>query len=253
MTYSPSVRRQDGAVSAGMTLIEVALALALLGLVSTGILAVTSNGVGAWIDSREALLQDRRLSNSSLRLHESIAAIVSMPAIPRSDSLSPFPFFQGERQTMRFVSGHSPMRGSRAGMRLVSLHARRDERGLRLLVTETPCPGPRGLGSLVLPAPSTRANPLAIQFMPVREGKESWIVAENLTVCEFSYLREAPVPNESAEWVQRWPDRSALPRAIRIEWAGGSRQRGNPLSGRRSLTAAVLAESEPAGGLSGWH
>ena len=142
MSCFPSRRRNDKAVSAGMTLIEVVLALALLGLVSAGLLAVTGNGLRAWLDSREALRQDRRLSNASIRLHETIAAIVPIPAMPQSGNLDPFPFFAGEQRFMRFVSSHSPTRGSRAGMRLVTLNARSFEGTLRLFLSETACPGP---------------------------------------------------------------------------------------------------------------
>lgn len=253
MRYVRSRRRNNKSVSTGMSLIEVVLALALLGLVSAGLLAVTGNGLRAWLDSREALRQDRRLSNASIRLHETIAAIVPMPAMPQSGSLDPFPFFEGEQRFMRFVSSHSPIRGSRAGMRLVTLNARSFEGALRLLLSETAYPGPRGLASLAPPDPGSRTGPQALPFNPAREYKESWTVAENLSACEFSYLRDSPVPNEAAEWVQHWQDRETLPRAVRIAWTERSGRHGSSLFEGNSITAAVLAESEPSGRWSGWR
>ena len=253
MSCFPSRRRNDKAVSAGMTLIEVVLALALLGLVSAGLLAVTGNGLRAWLDSREALRQDRRLSNASIRLHETIAAIVPIPAMPQSGNLDPFPFFAGEQRFMRFVSSHSPTSGSRAGMRLVTLNARSFEGTLRLFLSETACPGPRGLASLL---PSVSGSPTqthTLPFFPAREAEESWTVAENLSACEFSYLRGSPVPNEAAEWVQHWQDRLTLPRAVRIEWAEGGGRHGRSLLAGGSITAAILTESEPSSWWSGWR
>ncbi|MCY4594999.1 MAG: prepilin-type N-terminal cleavage/methylation domain-containing protein [Bryobacterales bacterium] len=252
MSGFPSRHRNNKAVSAGMTLIEVVLALALLGLVSTGLLAVTGNGLRAWLDSREALRQDRRLSNASIRLHETIAAMVPMPAMPQSGSLDAFPFFEGEQRFMRFVSGHSPTRGSRAGMRLVSLSAHSFEGALTLLLTETACPGPRGLASLLPAVPGRQTGQQARPFIPAREAGESWTVVENLTACEFSYLRGSRVPNEAAEWVQHWQDRGTVPRAVRIEWTEKSGWHGSSLFGGRSITAAVLAEPEPSGRRSAW-
>ena len=253
MNHFPSSRRNDKAVSAGMTLIEVVLALALLGLIATGLLAVTGNGFRAWLDSREALRQDRRLSNASIRLHETIAAMVPMPAMPQSGSLDPFPFFEGQQRLMRFVSSHSPSRGSRAGMRLVSLNARSFEGTLRLLLTETACPSPRGLASLMPAVPGRRTGPQALPFFPGREAEESWTLAEDLTACEFSYLRGSPVRNGTAEWVQHWQDRLALPRAVRIEWTEQGGRNGSSLLEDRSITAAVLTEAAPSGRWPGWR
>ena len=253
MTLFPTSRRNDNAACAGMTLIEVVLALALLGLVSAGLLAVTGNALRAWLDSREALRQDRRLSNASIRLHETIAAITPMPAMPQSGSPDPFPFFEGEQRFMRFVSGHSPTRGSRAGMRLVTLNARSFQGALRLLVTETACPSPGGLASLLAAVPGSRTRSQAAPFIPARDAEESWTVAEHLSACEFAYLRDSPAPGGAAEWVQQWQDRLTLPRAVRIEWTQRSGRRGSGVLGGGSITAAVLAESDPSGRWPGWR
>ena len=224
----------------GATLVEAVTALTLLALLATGLVAVTGNGLRAWVETREALRQDRRLGMASLRLHEAISSIVPL-VTPRPRGESPQPFFQGEERTVRFVTGHSPTKGGRAGMRLVTLGATPESGGVRFVLTDVPCPSLQELGALLENPAENAASPL--------EGAESWTVAEELVDFSLEYLEVPAGTDEPERWVSRWQDKNRVPRAVRIRWTSGVSSDRSRDGEERWVTASVPAEAEALGGL----
>ena len=223
----------------GATLVEAVTALTLLALLATGLVTVTGNGLRAWVETHEALRQDRRLGMASLRLHETISSIVPL-VTPRPRGESPQPFFQGEERMVRFVTGHSPTRGGRAGLRLVTLQAMPASGGVQLVLTDVPCPSLQELGALVESPAEYAASAL--------EAAESWTVAEELVDFSLEYL-EVPAETDAPErWVSRWRDKNRVPRAVRARWTSGASSEGSRDAQQRWVTASVLAETEALGG-----
>lgn len=223
----------------GATLVEAVTALTLLALLATGLVTVTGNGLRAWVETHEALRQDRRLGMASLRLHETISSIVPL-VTPRPRGESPQPFFHGEERMVRFVTGHSPTRGGRAGLRLVTLQAMPASGGVQLVLTDDPCPSLQELGALLESPAEYAASAL--------EAAESWTVAEELVDFSLEYL-EVPAETDAPErWVSRWRDKNRVPRAVRVRWTSGASSEGLRDAQQRWVTASVLAETETLGG-----
>jgi hypothetical protein len=55
-------------------------------------------------------------------------------------------------------------------------------------------------------------------FLPIQTGPFSFVLADKLAYCRFSF-RELLPPPESARWVPIWTQGRLLPNAIRIELA----------------------------------
>ena len=57
------------------------------------------------------------------------------------------------------------------------------------------------------------------QFVPIQTGSGSFVLADKLAFCRFSFRELRPAP-ELARWIPQWTTRSrVLPNAIRIEMA----------------------------------
>lgn len=248
---TPTGRR---VAAAGLTLIEIVIALALLGLLTAGAVAVTGSAIRAWIGTHEAMARGRTATNAGARLHEALAAIVAVAAPRAPGEGAPFLFFQGEDDAMRFVTGHSPLLGGRAGIRLVELQAMSADGGVRLVLNDRPCPDPRALGTLVRAAPGATGGspPAAFQFAPIRETPSSRIVARDLGACRFAYLESPAIGGGEGAWVRQWRRLHELPRAIRIEWVPRTGERPAGVLDERLIVAAVQAAPGPRGGLAAW-
>jgi len=128
-------------------------------------------------------------------------------------------FFQGEAQSMRLASTYSLQEGAR-GMPMIleyQVIAGDKGQGVRLVVNERWYTGPRAAGLLCA---GIGADPLtgapAPLFAPIQIGAGSFVLADKLAYCRFSY-REYTSPKDP-RWLLRWT-RPVLPTAIRVEMA----------------------------------
>lgn len=205
---------------AGMTLIEILVAVTLLGLLSIGLVTALQVAAGAWSSSRNARGQDRRIANANALLHAQFAGVTPvMPMILRPGLAVPAgPFFQGEPTAMRFVSSYSMTDGVRGGLQIVELQTSPGQEGTRLILTQSPYQGPLSVGRFI-----TGVEPLAeprsfhLLFTPLQVRADSLIVADRLSEVRFSYLRGPRGPNEPDAWVSVWDQPQQLPQAIRVD------------------------------------
>ena len=228
---------------AGMTLVEILVAVTLLGMLSLGLMTALQTGVGAWQDSQEAMSLDRRIANMNNVLHSELAGLVPILAEPaRSGSnVPPFPFFQGEPTAMRFVSSYSLIAGVRSGLRIVELMVIPGDEGQRLILNELPYQGPRSVGAFALDTVDDRASISGrrIVFRPIEARANSLIVADQLGQCRFSYLQYPPDADAPGEWVPVWGDLRKVPVAVRLELAAVNEEvRLQPVT----ITAQVRSE-----------
>ncbi|MBK9168514.1 MAG: prepilin-type N-terminal cleavage/methylation domain-containing protein [Bryobacterales bacterium] len=211
----------------GVTLLEVLVAVTLLSVLSLGILMAMRGGLDSLDRTNRRLNDNRRVTGARRALDQQlrgfmpvIGACMASPDAPPMQ----FPFFQGDPQTMRFVSSYSLQESSRGYPRILEFQVipGADSRGVRLVVNEHLYTGPLSAGRFCLgqvPDPETGA--VLPTFAPVEIGPGSFVLADRLAYCWFSYEELAPQPPPqlpAAMWRNRWiSDR--WPRAIRVEMA----------------------------------
>jgi general secretion pathway protein J len=203
-----------------MTLIEILVAVTLLGLLSVGLVTALQVAAGAWSSSRNARGQDRRIANANALLHSQFAGVTPVqPMILRQGLAVPAgPFFQGEPTAMRFVSSYSMTEGVRGGLQIVELQTSPGQEGTRLILTQSPYQGPLSVGRFIIGSePLAEPRSFRLLFTPLQTRADSLIVADRLSEARFSYLRGSSGPNDPDVWVTVWDQPQQLPQAIRVD------------------------------------
>lgn len=207
----------------GVTLLELLVAVTLLSLLTGGVLLAMRVGFNAMQLTNDKLLAERRVLSVQRVLEQQIAGL--MPVIAdclAAPELPPFrrPFFQGEPQSMRFVSSYSLGEASRGYPRILEFQVipGEDRQGVRLVVNEHFYTGPRSAGSFCLgAAPDPASGGLVTRFHPIQAGPGSFVLADRLAYCRFLY-RELLPPPVAEHWTPLWV-RPLWPSAVRIEMA----------------------------------
>ncbi len=207
----------------GFTLIEVLIAVSLLGLLSVGILTTLRMGVTSLEKTNRRLIANRRVTGAQRALEQETANLIPVQAALGQDLQSPgerVPFFQGEPQSMRFVSSYSLQEASRGYPRILefTIIPGDENRGVRLVVNEHFYTGPRSagifcVGRMVDPITS---RPM-LRFRPIETGPQSFVLADRLAYCRFLYM-SGETPPDPYTWMPVWT-REGFPRAIRVEMA----------------------------------
>ena len=203
---------------AGVTLIEILIAVSLLSLLSVGVLIAMRIGFNtmAKVDSR--LVGDRRVSYARRIVESEIAGFTYTQARwqPRPESFQLIPFQQWEAQTMRFVTSYSLEDAWRGSQRIAAFQVipGADGKGVRLIVNEWPYTGPAQAGQMVEAIDPDGT----VRFAPVVAGPQSFVLADKLAYCRFAYLQ--PLFNPPFQlWRPDWVQKQVLPLGIRIEMA----------------------------------
>jgi prepilin-type N-terminal cleavage/methylation domain-containing protein len=220
MKARPTFAR-DG--QAGVTLIELLIAVTLLGLLSVGIVISLRVALNAMNKADSKLILNRRETGTERILEQEIAGLIPIAADCVANGESPtghITFFQGEAQSMRFVSTYSLAEASRGLPTILELQVIPGEngRGVRLVVNEHVYSGPLAAGAYcagIASDPETGGS--APQFVPIQVGAGSFVLADKLAYCRFSF-RDVLPPPELSRWVAHWV-KPTLPTAIRIETA----------------------------------
>jgi hypothetical protein len=131
------------------------------------------------------------------------------------------PFFEGQAQAMRFVSTYSLEEAARGYPRILEFQTIPGEPngGLRLIVNESLYSGPLSVGATclgLLPDPSL-GGALVPQYRAIEPGPHSFVLADHLAFCRFSYKERLP-PQAPESWVTEYR-RPRLPAAVRVEMA----------------------------------
>jgi prepilin-type N-terminal cleavage/methylation domain-containing protein len=207
---------------AGVTLMELLIAVTLMSLLSVGIVISLRVALSAMNKTDDKLMANRRVSSVERILQQQIAGIMPVTAECQAAGEAPsarVTFFQGESATMRMASSFSLQEGSR-GMSVMleyQVIPGEQDQGVRLVVNEHLYTGPRAAGLFCVgAAPDPATNTLATRFVPVQIGPGSFVLADKLAYCRFSY-REY-IPPAGPKWLLRWT-RPVLPTAIRVEMA----------------------------------
>ncbi|MCW5981457.1 MAG: hypothetical protein KIT09_25450 [Bryobacteraceae bacterium] len=208
-----------GRSTAGVTLMELLIAVSLVSLISAGILMAMRVGLNAMEKTNNRLLDNRRVAGVQRVLEQQIAGFMAVTADCRLNPNAPpvkVPFFQGEPQSMRFVSSHSLEEAARGYARILEYQVIPLEtgEGVRLVVNELLYTGPDSTGILCI---GMRPGAPTALFRPIKIGPYSFVLADRLAYCRFSYQERLPPP-EWRRWTPVWV-KPELPSALRIDMA----------------------------------
>jgi type II secretory pathway pseudopilin PulG len=212
-------RRQS---SAGVTLIELLIAVLLMSLLSVGIVLSLRVALNAMNKTDSKLMANRRVASVERILNEEIAGMIPVTAeCSASGKKGPtLMFFQGEAQTMRLASTYSLHEGSRGVPMILEFQVipGENEQGVRLVVNETWYTGPKGAGLLCIgmgrePGGGGPPGPL---FVPVQIGGNSFVLSDKLAFCHFSF-RDSQTRRQPL-WVDHWV-KPFYPDVVRVDLA----------------------------------
>lgn len=209
--------------SAGVTLMELLIAVTLLSLLSVGIVISLRVGLSAMRKSDSRLMANRRVTGVERILTEQISGI--MPVVANCQSpdgaVTKIAFFEGEPQSMRLASTYSLQQGARGIPMILEYQVIPGEnnRGVRLVVNERWYTGPMAAGlTCVGVAPDPLTSLTAAVFLPIAVGPSSFVLADKLSYCRFDFRELVPGTHDMA-WVPKWTQPQLLPDAIRINMA----------------------------------
>ena len=223
MNHSSRRRYRRTCRSAGVTLIELLIAVLLFSFLSFGIVLTLRVALSAMNKSDSKLMANRRVSSIERILDQEVEGIMPVTAIcqPRPGvNGEKLMFFQGEPQSMRLASTYSLQQGQRGLPMILEYQVipGEDDQGVRLVVNEHWYTGPRGAGVYCIgTGKSPDGGPPGPLFAPISIGPETFVLADKLAYCRFSFRDLGNSPRPPA-WVPRWVKKE-LPNAIRIEMA----------------------------------
>lgn len=223
---SPPVprRARSGNRQRGMTLIEVLIAVTLVGLLMVAIATSLSIGLRAMERSNDRLALNRRVERTQEILEQQILNLTPVSAaclLRNPESPEAIPFFQGEPLQMRFVSTYSLTEASRGYPRILEFtvvpgDARQNPPGVRLIVNERLYSGPFSAGQTCFGMGLDPVTSFSVpQFAPIQPRPDSFIIADRLLFSRFRYLRYGQPPEPSG-WLDSWIFKE-LPEAIAVE------------------------------------
>jgi prepilin-type N-terminal cleavage/methylation domain-containing protein len=194
---------------AGVTLIELMIAITLVAAISTGMLMAMRTSL-ITLEKVDARLQsNRRVMGTQQILSRQIGGVMPvMGNCPNSSgALVPVAAFNGTEQTLHMVSTYSLAEGARGYPHVLEFQViPADGGGLRLIVNEYLYSGPA----------STAPFCLNGVFLPVQAKPDSFVMADRLAYCRFLYRQRIPDAPTAGAWVPVW-EQINLPAAVRIE------------------------------------
>lgn len=202
---------------------ELLIATTLMSLLAGGIVASLRVGINAMDKADAKIIANRRVTSVQGILEQEIGSVMPVTADCQPSGEGPvsrITFFQGDPQSMRLASSYSLQQGARGTPMILEYQVIPGEQGqgVRLVVNEHIYTGPRGAGLFCAGMgndPFTGAP--APLFLPIMIGGGSFVIADKLAYCRFSY-RDLLPPPELERWVVHWI-KPVLPSAVRVEMA----------------------------------
>jgi prepilin-type N-terminal cleavage/methylation domain-containing protein len=209
--------------TAGVTLIEMLIAVTLLSLLMLAMLMVLRVGLMAYSKTGDKLMENRRVTGAQRVLQDELTGL--MPVTPPclgAPGLSQlhFNFLQAEARTMRLVSTYSLHGGWRGRPQMLEflVIAGKNGLGVRLVVNEIPYTPMTAGRTCVGVGPNPDTGVTSPVFAPAEAGPNSFILADQLAFCRFSYYTGSGQPNDPIAWRPAATGRG-WPYGIRIEMA----------------------------------
>ena len=206
---------------AGVTLVELLVAITLLGFVSLGLLFAMRIGIGTWQRGDARLAVDRAVVTAG----DLIAAQIA-DAQARNVGWGPleqrvsFLLFDGAPERLHFLTRYSVARRERGGSYLAEYWFEHDARGeCRLLYNEYPFRGDNDAVAVVEKLARDPNGQILVQYRAPHAGPNTRILYTGLHDCGFEYLIEPS--DRPVYWGKLWPgDFRKLPHAVAVRFLG---------------------------------
>jgi prepilin-type N-terminal cleavage/methylation domain-containing protein len=195
----------------GVTLIELMIAITLVAAISAGLLIAMRTSLLTYEKINQRLQDDRRTMGLQQALARQIGGVMPVMGMcgASAGSAGRVAIFNGDPQSVRFVSSDSLAEGARGYPRLVEYQVAPDPNGgVRLLMNERIYYGPAISGPLCL-------NRI---FLPIEITSQSVEMAGKLAYCRLAYREPVPYSPAGGAWLPVW-NQPNLPRVVRIEMA----------------------------------
>jgi hypothetical protein len=207
--------------SAGVTLMELLVAVLLLSLLSVGMVMTLRIALSAMTKTDSRLMANRRVVSVERILNEEISGMIPITAdcVAAGRRGGELMFFQGEAQSMRLVSTYSLHEGERGVPMILEFQVIPGEnnQGVRLVVNEEVYTGPRGAGATCIGMGRDPVTGLpGPLFVPIQIGSNSFVLSDRLAYCHFTFRDARSRPQ--AFWVDHWV-MPRFPDAIRVDLA----------------------------------
>ena len=208
---------------AGVTLLELLIAVSLVALLSIGMLYAMRAGLNTMSATNRRVAVNRRTTGAQHILEQQIGGFMPVfanclsPDNPQGERTA---FFQGIEDGMQFVTGYSITEAQRGLPRVVQMFVGpgKDGAGVRLLENEHPYNGPFGAGEYCLPPqPDPLTGEAVAQYRRPEQQPGSFVVADRLAAVHFFYLEGTLLGEKPDVWVPRWGHQNRWPRAVRID------------------------------------
>lgn len=208
--------------AAGVTLIELLIAVLLFSFLSLGIVITLRVALSAMNKSDSKLMANRRVTSIERVLDQEVEGIMPVTATCQPQpgiAGAKLMFFQGEPQSMRLASTYSLQQGERGIPMILEYQVipGEDGQGVRLIVNEHWYTGPTGAGLYCIGTGVGADGISGPLFRPISIGPQSFVLADKLAYCRFGF-RDPKGPGNKPVWLPHWV-KDVLPNAIRVEMA----------------------------------
>jgi prepilin-type N-terminal cleavage/methylation domain-containing protein len=216
------MRATPGILQRGVTLIELLISITLLSLLSVGLLMTLRVGLNAMEKANTKLMANRRVASVERIMRSEIQELIPVVTTCVPEGEQPpetLMYFDGRPQSLRFVSGYSLQEASRGVPRILDFEVIPGDKGqgVRLVVNELVySPQQAGATCIGSVRDPERAIMMAV-FRPILVSPDSFVLADKLAYCRFSYRDFQPLPIGES-WLPEWP-LGKWPTAVRIDMA----------------------------------
>lgn len=179
--------------AAGFTLLEMLIAITLLGIMMTLLFGSLRTCVRSWEAGERLAAKTGRLAV----IHSFIRGYLSnaMPLIDDISEEDPVFSFKGTERNVQFVSA-LPASAGRGGLYLFNLDLVVQGREKALVLT---------------------LRPFYPLFDDAEEVKEEVVILENVEDMKLAYFGEDTDLDEEFRWHESWEERNALPKLVQVE------------------------------------
>jgi hypothetical protein len=195
---------------AGITLLELLIAVTLLSVLSLAMMLSMRIGISALGRTNSKLMENRRVAGAQRVLEQQLEGLipVAAPCGAQGDrSTERYPMISGQPNTLTMVSTFSLQEASRGRPQVLQFFSApaNEGGGVRLLVNEIPYTGLPGISAMCVGLDSPAENgPKLPRFSPPSAGPGSFVLADHLSSVRFEYLAPAKKSGDPGAWTPVW-------------------------------------------------
>ncbi len=202
---------------AGITLLEVLIAVTLLSVLSAGMMMAMRLGISALTRTDSRLMDNRRVAGAQRILEQELQGVMPVVA-PCNNGGSPVAIFSGQATGITMVTGFSLQAAWRGRPQVIQIFTvpADDGQGTRLVVNETPYSGVINAGKMCTGADGDPLTGAPVgHFPPPSAGPNTFILADHLRDVKFQYLKLGEKIEDPGIWLPEWKS-AGWPLGIRV-------------------------------------